>query len=277
MTDPLRRNRVTVTGRADAPRTMLLAHGFGCDHTMWSRIVPAFEQDFRIVLMDYVGAGGTDPRDYNPVRYASLAGYAQDVLDVLAALGLRDVVFVGHSVSAMVGVLAAIEAPARFSELVLIGPNPCYVDDGDYIGGFSRAEVDGLLEMIENDYAAWARALAPVIMGDAQPPALASELESSFCRTDPAIAQRFARATFLSDNRADLGRAATPALVLQCSRDAIAPDAVGEFVHRSLRGSTLVKLAATGHCPHVSAPAETVAAIRAYLDARRPARQARAA
>jgi sigma-B regulation protein RsbQ len=260
----LTRNNVHVTGRAGGP-PMLFAHGFGCDQNMWRFVAPAFEDDHRVVLFDHVGAGGSELAAYDAQRYASLDGYADDVLEICRELDLRDVIFVGHSVSAMIGVLAARREPDRFARLVLVGPSPRYIDDGDYVGGFSAEDIEGLLESLESNYLGWSGAMAPVIMGRPDRPELGEELTNSFCRTDPEIASAFARVTFLSDNRADLAQVRTPTLVLQCSDDVIAPDAVGEFVHRAVPGSELVRLRATGHCPNLSAPEETVAAIRAYL------------
>jgi sigma-B regulation protein RsbQ len=266
-TDVLVRNNVTVSGNPSG-RPMLFAHGFGCDQNMWRFVVPGFEDRYRTVLFDYVGAGGSDLSAYDPDRYATLDGYARDVLDVCEALELSDVVFVGHSVSAMVGVLAAAAAPERFRALVLVGPSPRYINDGDYVGGFSEQDIEDLLASLDSNYLGWSTAMAPVIVGNPERPDLGAELTASFCRTDPEIQRRFARATFLSDNRQDLRRAAgVPALVLQCSDDIIAPDAVGQYVHEHLPGSQLVKLRATGHCPNLSAPEETIAAIAAFLDA----------
>jgi sigma-B regulation protein RsbQ len=262
----LRRNNVTVHGRADA-RPMVFAHGFGCDQNMWRDVWPAFADTHRIVLFDHVGAGGSDASAFDERRYATLDGYAADVLAICDELALEDVVFVGHSVSAMIGALAAAEGPDRFGALVMVAPSPRYIDDGEYVGGFTREDIDGLLESLESNYLGWSSAMAPVIMGNADRPELGEELTNSFCRTDPAIAAHFARTTFLSDNREDLARVRTPALVLQCSDDAIAPDAVGAYVHAHLPGSRLTRLRATGHCPNVSAPGETVAAIQAFLTA----------
>ncbi|MGY1593907.1 alpha/beta fold hydrolase [Geodermatophilus sp. SYSU D00708] len=258
------RNRVRVTGAAGA-RPMVFAHGFGCDQEMWRFVAPQFETDHRVVLFDHVGAGRSDLSAYDPVKYGSLRGYAADVVELCRELGLADVVFVGHSVSAMIGVLAGRLAPGLLGAHVMIGPNPRYVDDGDYTGGFSRADVVGLLEALDSNHLGWARAMAPVVMGNPDRPELTEELANSFCRTDPDIARRFARVTFLSDNRADLPGVDVPTLVLQCSADAIAPEAVGRFVHRQVPGSVFTQLAATGHCPHLSAPEETTAAIRAFL------------
>jgi sigma-B regulation protein RsbQ len=258
-----RRNNVVVTGRADGPAVML-AHGFGCDQNMWRLIVPGLARDFRVVLFDHVGAGHSDLSAWQPGRYATLDGYADDVLRICAELELPPVVFVGHSVSAMIGVLAAIRDPARFAKLVLVGPSPRYVDDAGYLGGFSQADIDELLDSLESNYLGWSAAMAPVIMGNPERPELAGELENSFCRTDPAIARAFARTTFLSDNRSDLAKVTVPTLILQCSRDAIAPVEVGEFVHAQIPGSSLVTLPVTGHCPQLSAPDVTLAAIASF-------------
>lgn len=259
----IRRHHVVVTGEGTQP--MLFAHGFGCDQNMWRFVAPAFAGRYKVVTFDYVGSGQSDAAAYDPHRYASLNGYAQDVLEICEALDLHDVVFVGHSVSAMVGILAANREPQRFAKLILIGPSPRYVNDADYVGGFERADLEGLMELMDKNYIGWAKFLAPVVMKNPEHPELAAELEESFCSTDPVIARKFAEVTFFSDNRADLGRVEVPALVMQCADDAIAPEAVGEYVHSHLRGSVLRKMQATGHCPHVSHPAETIAAINDYL------------
>jgi sigma-B regulation protein RsbQ len=265
MTNVLARNNVKVSGRGTQP--ILFAHGFGCDQTMWRFITPAFEEQYRIVLFDYVGSGKSDLSAYDPERYSSLDGYAQDVLDVCEALDLRDVIFVGHSVSSMVGVLAANRAPERFRHLIMVGPSPRYINDEGYVGGFERADIEGLLDLMDKNYLGWANFLAPVIMKNEDRPELASELNASFCSTDPKIARRFAEATFFSDNRADLSKVRVPALIMQCSEDAIAPIEVGNFLHRTLPHSILRVLRATGHCPHVSHPEETIQAMRDYLAA----------
>jgi sigma-B regulation protein RsbQ len=257
------RNNVTVSGRGSKP--MVFAHGFGCDQHMWRLVTPAFEEDYRLVLFDYVGHGRSDFSAYSPTKYGTLDGYVEDVLDILDELDLRDVVFVGHSVSATIGLLAAIRRPERFDKLVLVGPSPCYVNDGDYVGGFSRQELEGLIEFLDTNHLGWSSAMAPVIMGNPDRPDLSAELANSFCRTDPEVAKQFARVTFLSDNRADLPRVKTKSLVLQCSQDVIAPRPVGEYVHRRLAGSRFALLNATGHCPQLSAPEETIAAIRQFL------------
>ena len=258
------RNNVSLSGPVGA-QPMVFAHGFGCDQSMWRHVVPAFEDDYRIVLFDHVGAGNSDHSAYSHARYDSLQAYADDVLELLRELELHDVVFVGHSVSSVIGVLAAAEQPERFAKLVLVGPSPRYIDEDGYVGGFGREDIDGLLESLDSNYLGWSQTMAPVIMGAGQAPELQEELTNSFCRTDPEIARHFARVTFLSDNRADLPRVATPTLVLQCSDDVIAPQAVGEYVHRQIPGSTLVLMEATGHCPNLSAPDETIAAIKSFL------------
>lgn len=244
---------------------MLFAHGFGCDQNMWRFVWPEFVDDHRIVLFDHVGSGGSDLEAYDRERYSTLDGYADDMLEICRDLGLADVVFVGHSVSAMIGVLAAAADPERFSRLVLVGPSPRYLDDDSYVGGFSAEDIEELLESLDSNYLGWSSTMAPIIVGNPDRPELGEELTNSFCRTDPDIAAQFARVTFLSDNRSDLGRVSTPTLLLQCSEDVIAPEAVGEYVHREMPSSTLVRLRATGHCPNLSAPDETVAAIKAFL------------
>jgi sigma-B regulation protein RsbQ len=260
-----RDNNVTVTG--EGPRTMMLAHGFGCDQNMWRHVAPAFEGSYRVVRFDHVGAGRSNLAAFDPRRYGTLDGYAEDVLDICEHAGVRGGVFVGHSVSAMIGLLAAIAQPACFSHLILIGPSPCYINREGYHGGFDAADIEGLLDTMAANHLGWSSSMAPVIMGNPERPELAGELRDSFCRTDPDIARHFARTTFTSDNRAELGRVRTPALILQCAEDVIAPAAVGDYVHANLAGSELVRLEATGHCPHMSAPDEVIREIRRYLDA----------
>lgn len=263
MNDLIQRHNVTVSGKGE--RTMMFAHGYGCDQNMWRLVAPHFEKDYRVVLFDHVGFGHSDADAFDPEKYASLDGYAKDVIEIAQALEIRDGVFVGHSVSAMIGVLAANEAPELFSDLVLIGPSPRYINDDDYEGGFGRQDIDELLDSLASNYLGWSRNMAPVIMGNPERPELGEELANSFCRTDPAIAKQFAEVTFLSDNRADLPHLQARALVLQCSDDIIAPVAVGEYVHRALPRSEIVIMQATGHCPNLSAPEETTRAIREFL------------
>jgi sigma-B regulation protein RsbQ len=258
------RNNVRVSGRYDAP-AIVFAHGFGCDQHMWRFVTPAFEDTHRIIVFDHVGAGGSDLGAYSRERYGTLQGYADDVLEIYRELELTNTIFVGHSVSAMIGVLAALRDPDRFSKLILIGPSPRYIDDDDYVGGFTQPDIEALLDSLDSNYFGWSQAIAPVIMGNGDRPELASELTNSFCRTDPEIAKHFAHVTFLSDNRDDLHGLKTPTLILQCAEDAIAPRVVGEYVHAQIPQSELMLMRATGHCPNLSAPAETIAAIKAFL------------
>lgn len=261
----VQRNNVVIAGEGTRP--MIFAHGYGCDQQMWRLVAPAFAGTHRLVLFDHVGSGRSDLAAYDRAKYSSLQAYADDMLEICDELDLERAVFVGHSVSAMIGALAAIKAPERFESLVLIGPSPCYVDQGDYVGGFTRRDIDELLEFQDSNYLGWAADLGPAFMGNPERPELATELTNSFCRTDPAIARQFAAVTFLSDNRADLPKVTTPSLILQCQQDVIAPPAVGEYMHRHLANSRLVLMAATGHCPHLSAPEETIAAMQSFLEA----------
>ncbi|KFE63575.1 alpha/beta fold hydrolase [Hyalangium minutum] len=259
----LKRNNVRVLGNGKQP--IVFAHGYGCDQAMWRFITPAFRENYQLILFDHVGAGQSDLSAYSRSKYGSLRGYAEDVLEICRELDLKDTLFVGHSVSSMIGVLAGIAEPARFSKLVLIGPSPCYINDGDYVGGFNRPDIEGLLESLESNYLGWSSSMAPAIMGNPDRPELGAELTNSFCRTNPEIAKHFARVTFLSDNRNDLPKLKVPSLILQCSDDLIAPEAVGRYLHQHLGDSELRVLKATGHCPHLSAPEETIEAMRAYL------------
>ena len=260
----LKRNNVKVFGKGKRP--MLFAHGFGCDQNMWRFVYPAFENDYSIVLFDHVGAGGSDLSAYDVNKYDSLEGYADDILEIIHELDLKDIVFVGHSVSSVIGIMAAANEPERFSHLILVGPSPSYINDGDYTGGFTRQQIDELLESLDNNHLGWSMTMAPVIMGNPERKELGEELANSFCRTDPAIAKHFARTTFLTDARAELAKNTTPALILQCSNDVIAPNAVGEYMHKAMPGSKLVILNATGHCPNLSAPDEVITTIKSYLE-----------
>ena len=262
----IRRNNVTVSGRADGP-VMMFAHGYGCDQDMWRRLLPYFRDDYKLVLFDHVGAGRSDADAYDRDKYGTLEGYAGDLLEICAALDLEDVILVAHSVSAMIGAIAAVREPDRFSRLVLVAPSPRYTNDAadGYVGGFSHEDIEGLLASLDSNYFAWAEALAPMAMGNPGSPELAEELRSSFCRTNPSIARHFARVTFLSDTRHVLDQVGCDSLILQCSDDLLAPLEVGSYVHRHLACSTLVQMTATGHCPHVSAPEATARAILDYL------------
>jgi sigma-B regulation protein RsbQ len=257
------RNNVQTAGAG--PTAMVFAHGFGCDQNMWRHVWPAFEDKFRIVLFDHVGAGGSDLKAYDAEKYSTLAGYAADVVEIGNELGLKDAVVVGHSVSAMIGLLAALEAPGMFKSLVMVGPSPRYIDDENYVGGFKEQQIAELLDFLADNHMGWSAAMAPVIMGNADRPELGAELTNSFCRTDPDIAKEFARVTFNSDNRADLAKATIPTLILQCSDDVIAPLAVGEYMHNEMPNSELVILKATGHCPNLSAPQEVISAMRDFV------------
>lgn len=259
----LTRNNVHIAGNGAA--TMVFAHGFGCDQTMWRFLVPAFGERFRTITFDLVGSGGSDLSAYDKTKYGTLQGYADDLLEILDACATGPVVFVGHSVSSMIGLLATIKAPERFVAQIMVGPSPCYINDGDYIGGFNREDIEELLETLDANYLGWSSSLAPVIMGAPDRPELREELTNSFCRNDPEIAKHFARVTFLSDHRADLPRSQVPALLLQCSDDLIAPRAVGDYMHRHLPKSTLHIIENVGHCPHMSAPTESSRAIDAFL------------
>ena len=259
----LKRNNVKISGTGQ--QAMMFAHGFGCDQNMWRFVAPAFEDEYKVILFDHVGAGRSDLSAYNRTKYSTLRGYADDVLEICRELDVTGGIYVGHSVSAMIGVLAAIKEPERFEKLVLVGPSPCYINDHDYVGGFAREDIEALLDSLESNYLGWSRTMAPAIMGNPDRPELGEELTNSFCRTDPEIANHFARVTFLSDNRADLPKLKTEALILQCSNDVIAPEAVGQYVHRVLDNSRLVVMQATGHCPNLSAPDETIAAMRTFL------------
>jgi sigma-B regulation protein RsbQ len=264
ITEVRRRNNVTVTG-PEGGRPIVFAHGFGCSQEMWREVAPHFAEDYRVVLFDHVGAGGSDIEAYDRGKYDSLHGYADDLLEIMDDLDLHDAVYVGHSVSAMMGVLAATRDPSRFGALVLVGPSPRYIDAEGYTGGFEQADIDSLLDALDANYLGWSATMAPLIMGNGDRPQLGEELTTSFCSVDPAIAAHFARVTFLSDNRRDLQNIVTPTLILQCNDDLIAPRPVGEYVHQQIPGSELVVLSATGHCPNLSAPGQVIDEIRAFL------------
>jgi sigma-B regulation protein RsbQ len=257
------RNNVKVVGSGE--RTLMFAHGYGCDQNMWRQVVLSFVSEYKIVLFDYVGSGLSDVSAFDRTKYSTLHGYAQDVLEILDELGLKDVNFVGHSVSSMIGALAAIQRPELFETMTMIGPSPCYINQGDYVGGFERSDIDSLLEALETNHVAWSTSMAPVIMGDQESPELAAELEASFCRMDPALAHHFAQVTFLSDNRKDLPNLSVKTLILQCQRDAIAGVGVGKYVSQCIPNSQFVIMDATGHCPHMSAPIEVAQELRKFL------------
>jgi sigma-B regulation protein RsbQ len=264
MIDILNRNNVKVMG--DKRPTMLFANGFGCDQNVWRYLIPAFKDDYRLIFFDYVGAGQSDLSAYNSARYSSLDGYALDILEIMETLQLRDTIYVGHSVSSMIGVRAAIKKPEYFSKLVFVAPSPCYINDTGYVGGMERADLDGLFTMMDSNYLGWSGMLAPLVMGNSDRPELGDELNANFCATDPDIAREFARVTFLSDNRCDLQNLRVPSLTLQCSQDILAPLEVGQYIKDNTPLNTLKVLTATGHCPHLSAPDETISAIKHYIN-----------
>ena len=260
----VKRNNVILKGKGK--EVIMFAHGFGCDQNMWRYITPAFEENYKIVLFDHVGAGASDLKAYSKVKYESLEGYADDILEIAQELKLEDIIFVGHSVSAVMGIIAAQKKPKLFKSLILVGPSPSYINEGDYTGGFTRSQIDELLESLDQNHLGWSMTMAPVIMGNPERKELGEELANSFCRTDPEIAKHFARTTFLTDKRSILSNSITPSLILQCSNDVIAPIAVGEYMHRHMANSKLVIMKATGHCPNLSAPGETIQAITDFLN-----------
>ena len=256
---------ISIRGQGDVP--MVFLHGYGCDQNMWRLMTPYFEQSYKVVLYDQIGAGKSDLSAYDKVKYASLEGYADDLIAICTELGLGPVIVVAHSVGCTIALLAARRRPDLFDRLILVGPSPCYINDDTYVGGFERAELDEMLEFLQINHAGWSAHMAPIIMGNPERPELAAELEASFCRTDPTIAHEFAKVTFLSDHRADLPDVSTPMLILQSDEDVIAPVSVGSYMHAALPVSDLVVLKSPGHCPHISAAARVSAAIIHYLDA----------
>jgi sigma-B regulation protein RsbQ len=260
------RNNVRISGKG--LKTLLFAHGFGCDQNVWRYVIPAFENEYNIVLFDYVGSGKSDLRAYDPQKYSTLKGYAQDVLDICDSLNSSDVIFIGHSVSGMIGALASIEKPDSMNHLIMLNPSPCYINDPpEYLGGFERCDLEEILELMEKNYLGWANFMAPVVMQTPERPELIQELEGNFCSTEPDIARRFARATFFADNRKDLPFIPIPSLIVQCSQDLIAPESVGHYLHRQIPNSDVHIMEVTGHCPHMSHPQETIQIIQNHLDA----------
>lgn len=263
MESVIKKNNIKIIGNSE--EVLMFAHGYGCDQSMWRFVTPAFSEKYKIVLIDLVGSGNSDPSYYNFQKYSSLTGYANDIIEICDSLNLKNVTLVAHSVSCMIGALACIERPELFKNLIMVGPSPCYINDGDYPGGFSPAELESLSHSLESNYLGWSSAITPTIMGNSDKPELTEELTNSFCRNDPERAIHFAKVTFGGDNRKDLPLISTPTLVIQCSEDFIAPLAVGKFVHSAIKHSKFTLLKATGHCPHLSAPKETIEAIQAYL------------
>jgi sigma-B regulation protein RsbQ len=263
MTNILQRNNVTIKGKGE--KVMLFAHGFGCDQNAWRKISNAFADDYKLMLLDFVGAGKSDISAYDKKKYSTLNGYADDILEICHELKIENAIFIGHSVSCMIGALASIKEPAVFKKLIFIGPSPCYLNGDDYSGGFDQEDLDNLFEIMNDDYTTWSKTMAPKIMGDKQGEELKEELTESFCSTDPEIAKAFAKVTFLSDNRKDLAHIPVESLTLQCSEDIIAPLQVGKYINENTPNNKMIILNATGHCPHMSAPAETIAAIKSFL------------
>lgn len=263
MVDVFKRNNVQITGNGIQP--MMFAHGFGCDQHSWQFVTATFKDEYKLILFDYVGAGKSDLSSYDAVKYGTLEGYAQDVLDICETLDLTNVIFVGHSVSSMIGIIAANKSPKFFEKLILIGPSPRYINEEGYKGGFEKKDLENLFEFMDSNYLGWSSTMAPAIMGNASRPQLGEFLTSSFCATDPDIARNFARVTFFSDNRDDLKKVKVPTLTLQCKEDIIAPENVGEYVRENIPENYLHIMNATGHCPQISAPEETVAAIKNFL------------
>lgn len=261
--DIIKRNNVIVRGQGK--QMMIVSQGFGCDQNMWRYVIPAFEKDYKIVTFDHLGTGESDMTFYHPSNYETLHGYASDLVEICETLNMKEAIFVGHSVSAMIGILASIQSPDIFAHLILVGPSPRYINDDDYVGGFDEEDIEELMETLSRNYLGWSSSTAPVIMGNADRPELGEELTNRFCQMNPVVAEQFARTTFNSDNRADLALVQVPCLIMQCSEDIIAPTEVGEYMHRKIPNSELVYLKATGHCPHLSAPEETIEVMKHYL------------
>jgi sigma-B regulation protein RsbQ len=259
----IQRNNVTIKGKGK--QIMLFAHGFGCDQNMWRFITPAFEEDYKIILLDHVGAGNSDLSAYSTEKYSQLEGYAADIVNICEEMELKEVIFVGHSVSSIIGIIASLQLPGLFKSLILVCPSPSYINEGDYVGGFTHEQITELMDSLDNNHLGWSMTMAPVIMANPEREELTKELVNSFCRTNPEIAKEFARTTFFSDKRDLLSKVNIPTLILQCSEDVIAPEEVGVYVHEKIKNSKLVLLEATGHCPNLSAPEETIAAMKAFL------------
>lgn len=259
----LKRHGVRVIGHGKPP--MLLCNGFGCTQRIWHYLTTALAVHHQVIVFDYVGSGDSDRSAYDPQKYSTLAGYAQDVVEICQALDLREATLVGHSVGATIAMLAAIQAPQHFANTVLLAPSPCYLNEPGYYGGFERADLLQVLATMEADYRGWTMAFADLLMGPTNTSSLGEELASFFCETDSTIAQQFARVTFFSDNRADVAQLQLPALVVQCTDDVAGPPEVGEYLLRHLPHAQLVTLNTCGHCPHLSAPLETLAAIQAFV------------
>ena len=248
------RNNIKVVGKKNAP-TLLLAHGFGCDQNMWRFILPALEPHYQVVLFDYVGSGNSLLTDYSQQKYSTLAGYAQDIKDVITELHLKDVTIIGHSVSSIIASIAAIELPDIIKKIVMVCPSPCFLNiPPDYQGGFEKSDLTELIALMDKNYIGWANYLAPLVMGNSQSPALIGELSGSFCSTDPLVAKTFANATFFSDHRAILKNIPCPVLILQSSSDTLASVNVGQYMADNIVQSEMAVIKAEGHCLHMTHP-----------------------
>lgn len=260
--EAIQRNNVTILGKG---QPIIFAHGYGLDQKMWDHITPAFIDTHQIILLDHVGSGNSDIASYNKVKYNSLHGYAADILEICDVLKLENPIFVGHSVSSMIGILAAIQRPNLFQKIVLIGPSACYLNRDGYVGGFNQDDIEGLLESIDDNYAGWATTMAPALMGNSDRPKLAQDLAATFCKVKPEIASHFARVTFLTDNRSHMNKIKIPTLILQATDDLVAPQSVGQFINESISNSLLIKMKASGHFPTMSAPEETIKALKSFI------------
>jgi sigma-B regulation protein RsbQ len=259
----LKRNNVKVIGKGDQP--MLFIHGFGCDQNMWRFVTPAFEERYKIILIDLVGCGKSDDSAYDPEKYDTLQGHVNDVLEICSVLALKNVILVGHSISANISLLSSISNNKIFEKLILVCPSPKFLNEDGYTGGFDQKDIDGLIDAIESNYLGWSKAIAPVIMSNVERPELSNELEKSFCSNNPEIAIHFAKVTFLCDNRNALEKVKTKTLVLQSKTDNLAAVSVGEYVHDNIKNSVFKILETDGHCPHLSHPNETILAIKEFL------------
>ncbi len=258
-------NKNNVKRFGNGKQTIMFAHGYGCDQNMWRFVTPAFEKDYDIIIFDHVGSGKSDERAYDFQKYSSLSGYADDVIELCDELHLKNIIFVGHSVSSMIGSLASVKRPDLFKDLIMIGPSPCYINDNEYYGGFEKKDIDGLIEMLESNYLGWSSYITPIIAGEQDKPEYSVELNNSFCRMNPEIARHFAKVTFTGDNRSDLSNVTTPTLIIQSDPDVIAPVKVGMYVHEKIKNSKFEQLKSPGHCPHLTSPEQTIRSIKSYL------------
>lgn len=244
---------------------MVFCNGFGCSQHIWRHLTTALSQHHQLVFFDYIGTGETDPKAYDPQKYASLAGYAQDVVAICEALALRDVVLIGHSVGATIALLAATAAPTYFKQVVLLAPSPYYLNEPGYYGGFERADVEQLLAMFDRDGHQWAIPFANLLLGPTTAHSAMEELTTYFCEMDETVGRQLARITFLSDHRTDVTHLHLPTLIIQSAQDAAVPAEVVAYLAQQLPEAKQVQLPTMGHCPHLSAPLETIAAIAAFV------------